>query len=127
MLVDGYGLIFRAYHAIQNSMSTSTGELTNAVYGFASMLFNLLNNEAPTYAVVALEGGRTFRHDEFEEYKAHRGEMPDELRLQVLRIRQLVEALNIPVIEREGYEADDVIGSLSKRLAEHGLNVVVLT
>lgn len=128
MLVDGYGLIFRAYHAIQSSMSTSSGELTNAVYGFASMLFNLLNNMKPDYAVVALEGGRTFRHDSFEDYKANRGEMPEELRGQVLRIRELIDALNIPIIERPGYEADDVIGSLAATCPERsGLRVLVLT
>jgi DNA polymerase I len=128
MLVDGYGLIFRAYHAIQSSMSTSSGELTNAVYGFASMLFNLLNNLKPDYAVVALEGGRTFRHEAFEDYKAHRGEMPNELRGQVKRIRELVEVLNIPIIERDGYEADDVIGSLAASCpTRNNLHVVVLT
>jgi DNA polymerase-1 len=127
MLVDGYGLIFRAFHAIQTSMSTSTGELTNAVYGFASMLFNLLNAMKPDYAVVALEGGQTFRHEEFEEYKANRAAMPDELRSQVDRIRELVDALNIPVVQRERYEADDVIGSMACKYAAQGLRVAVLT
>jgi DNA polymerase-1 len=128
MLVDGYGLIFRAYHAIQTSMSTSQGELTNAVYGFASMLFNLLNSMKPEYAVVALEGGPTFRHEQFEEYKANRTEMPHELRGQVVRIRQLIDTLNIPVVELPGYEADDVIGSLARKYAnEDGLQVAILT
>jgi DNA polymerase-1 len=128
MLVDGYGLIFRAYHAIQTSMSTSQGELTNAVYGFASMLFNLLNSMKPAYAVVALEGGPTFRHEQFEDYKANRTEMPHELRSQVVRIRQLIDTLNIPVVELPGYEADDVIGSLARKYAnEDGLQVAILT
>lgn len=128
MLVDGYGLIFRAYHAIQTSMSTSQGELTNAVYGFASMLFNLLNSMKPAYAVVALEGGPTFRHEQFEEYKANRAEMPEELRGQVVRIRQLIDTLNIPVVELAGYEADDVIGSLARKYAnQDGLRVAILT
>jgi DNA polymerase-1 len=128
MLVDGYGLIFRAYHAIQTSMSTSQGELTNAVYGFASMLFNLLNSMKPAYAVVALEGGQTFRHEQFEDYKANRAEMPHELRSQVIRIRQLIDTLNIPVVELPGYEADDVIGSLARKFAsQDGLQVAILT
>ncbi len=127
MLVDGYGLIFRAFFAIQSPMSTSEGEPTNAVYGFASMLFNLLNNMKPEFAIVALESGKTFRHDVFADYKATRAEFPPELRSQVVRIRELIDALNIPIVERDNYEADDVIGSLSKTFAADGINVAVLT
>ena len=127
MLIDGYGLIFRAFYAIQASMNTSTGEPTNAVYGVASMLFNLLNNQRPEYAVMALESGRTFRHDTFEDYKGTRAEMPNELRVQIGRIRQLIDALDIPIVERARYEADDVIGSLSLQLANRGFEVIVLT
>jgi DNA polymerase-1 len=128
MLVDGYGLIFRAYHALGATMSTSSGELTNAVYGFASMLLNVLTHQQPRYAVVALEGGRTFRHDAYEGYKAHRAAMPDDLRSQVGRIRELIDALNIPIEEREGYEADDVIGSLAARCARNlGVRVLIVT
>lgn len=128
MLVDGYGLIFRAYHAIDGLIATSTGEQTNAVFGFARMLLDVLNNEKPDYAIVALEGGRTFRHDSFEEYKANRAEMPDDLRAQVTRVRQLIEALNIPIEERPGYEADDVIGSLSAHCAKDDeLHVLIVT
>src|SRR5689334_17033830 len=103
MLVDGYGLIFRAYHAIDPSMATSTGEQTNAVFGFARMLLDVIDNQKPDYAIVALEGGRTFRHDSYDGYKANRAEMPQDLRAQVGRVRQLIEALNIPIEEREGY------------------------
>ncbi|MEA2594158.1 MAG: polymerase [Thermomicrobiales bacterium] len=128
MLVDGYGLIFRAFHALQSTMSTSTGELTNAVFGFASMLLGVLNTQKPTHAIVALEGGRTFRHDAYEGYKANRAAMPDDLRSQVVRIRQLIDALNVPIEERDGYEADDVIGSLAARCSrEFGLHVVIVT
>ncbi|MEZ4532386.1 MAG: DNA polymerase I [Thermomicrobiales bacterium] len=127
MLIDGFGLIFRAFYAIQASMNTSSGEPTNAVYGVASMLFNLLNNQQPDFAVMALESGRTFRHDTFEEYKGTRAEMPNELRVQIGRIRQLIEALDIPIVERELYEADDVIGSLSRQFAQQGYDVIVLT
>lgn len=127
MLIDGYGLIFRAFYAIQAPMSTSSGEPTNAVYGVASMLFNILNNQRPDYAVMALESGRTFRHDHFEEYKGTRGEMPQELRVQIERIYQLIQALDIPMVSKELYEADDVIGTLSKEMANDGFEVIVLT
>src|SRR5262245_55929438 len=80
MLVDGYGLIFRAYHAIDPSMATSEGEQTNAVFGFARMLLDVIDGQKPDYAIVALEGGRTFREDLYEDYKANRGAMPDDLR-----------------------------------------------
>ncbi|MCA9859198.1 MAG: DNA polymerase I [Thermomicrobiales bacterium] len=127
MLIDGYGLIFRAFFAIQASMNTSSGEPTNAVYGVASMLFNLLNNQRPDFAVMALESGRTFRHETFEDYKGTRAEMPNELRVQLDRIRQLIDALDIPVVERDLYEADDIIGSLSRKLPAEGYDVIVLT
>jgi DNA polymerase-1 len=128
VLVDGFGLIFRAYHALPPSMATASGEQTNAVYGFASMLLDVLNQRKPTYAVVALEKGHTFRHEAYEGYKANRGEMPEDLREQVSRVRELIGALRIPIEERDGYEADDVIGSLSRELPrDHGLSVVVVT
>ena len=128
VLIDGYGLIFRAYYAIKNEIATSKGEVVNAVFGFASMLLDVLNREQPQHAIVALESGRTFRDDEYTEYKANRGAMPDDLRPQVLRVRQMIEALNIPIEEREGYEADDVIGSLAHRSAERGdVRVIIVT
>jgi DNA polymerase-1 len=128
VLIDGYGLIFRAYHAIKNEIVTSQGETVNAVFGFASMLLDVLRNEQPEYAIVAMEGGRTFRDDDYAEYKANRGAMPDDLRPQVARIRQLMDALNIPVEERDGFEADDVIGSLSRLCCERGdVRVIIVT
>ncbi|MDQ3692767.1 MAG: DNA polymerase I [Chloroflexota bacterium] len=128
LLVDGYGLIFRAYHALPSSIGTSAGEQVNAVFGFASMLLDVLRNERPDYAIIALEGGKTFREEEFAEYKANRGEMPDDLRSQVTRVRELIEALGIPIEERPGYEADDVIGSLSRKCSTEGdLRVVIVT
>lgn len=128
MLVDGYGLIFRAYHALPPSLATAGGEQTNAVFGFASMLLDVLRSQQPDYAVVALEGGRTFRHDSFADYKANRSSMPDDLRKQVERVQQLIDALNIPIERRDGYEADDVIGSISTRCAnEARLRVLIVT
>jgi DNA polymerase-1 len=128
ILIDGYGLIFRAYHAIDAAMATSSGEQTNAVFGFTRMLLGVLDSQKPDYAIVALEGGKTFRHDEYDGYKATRTAMPDDLRSQVGRVRAIIDAMNIPIIEREGFEADDVIGSLSHRLADdHGLSVLIVT
>ena len=128
MLIDGYGLIFRAYHAIDTAMATSSGEQTNAVFGFTRMLLDVLDAQRPHYAIVALEGGKTFRHDEYDGYKATRSAMPEDLRSQVGRVREIIDAMNIPIMQRDGYEADDVIGSLSHRLAdEHGLRVLIVT
>jgi DNA polymerase-1 len=128
VLIDGYGLIFRAYYAIKNEISTSKGEVVNAVFGFASMLLDVLNRERPEHAIIALEGGRTFREEEYADYKANRGAMPDDLRPQVERVRQLIAALNIPVEERDGYEADDVIGSLARHCRERGdIRVIIVT
>lgn len=127
MLVDGYGLIFRAYHALPPSMVTSAGEQTNAVYGFASMLLDTLNSRMPDYAVVALDAGRTFRHDVFADYKANRDETPEDLKQQVGRVIQFVHTLGIPTLEKEGYEADDVIGSLVRSCVDAGHDVLIVT
>jgi DNA polymerase-1 len=128
LLIDGYGLIFRAYHAIKNGFTTSAGEQVNAVYGFAAMLLDVLRREQPDYAVVALEGGKTFREEQFDAYKAHRAPMPDDLRPQIGRIEDLIAALAIPIERRQGYEADDVIGTLATRCGASGdLRVVIVT
>src|SRR3954454_7774262 len=128
MLIDGYGLIFRAYHAIDTAMATSSGEQTNAVFGFTRMLLDVLRIHKPDYAIVALDGGKTFRHDHYDGYKGTRSEMPQDLRDQIGRVREIIDVMNIPTVLREGYEADDIIGSLSKRLAEEdGLHVLIIT
>ena len=128
LLIDGFGLIFRAYYAIKNEVSTSKGETVNAVFGFASMLLDVLNRERPDHAIIALEGGRTFREAEYTEYKANRGAMPEDLKPQVGRVRQLIDALNIPIEEREGFEADDVIGSIARISRERGdVQVLIVT
>ncbi len=127
VLVDGYGLIFRAYHALPPSMATASGEQTNAVFGFTAMLLDVLNARRPDYVVIALESGKTFRHDLFADYKGTRGDMPEDLRGQIGRVTQLIATLGIPVEQRELYEADDVIGSLSRRLAADGMQVVIVT
>jgi len=125
-LIDGYSNIFRAFYAIRN-LSSSRGEPTNAVYGFVTMLRKLLREENPELVGVALEGGRTFRSDKFEEYKANRRPMPEDLASQLPWIRRVLEAYRIPTLELAGFEADDVLGSLACRAAEAGYDVVLVS
>lgn len=127
MLVDGFGLIFRAYHALPPTLSTASGEQTNAVYGFASMLLDVIASRKPDYAVIALEGGKTFRHDILDAYKGTRAETPPDLIEQIDRVKELIAALGIPVRQKETFEADDVIGSLSRSLADEGYDVIIVT
>jgi DNA polymerase-1 len=127
VLIDGHSLAYRAFHALPEDMATSQGELTNAVFGFVSMLLNVLRDEAPTHVAVTFDKGRTFRHDMYAEYKATRAEMPDELRTQMDRIRQVVKTMNIPVFEEEGYEADDLLGTLSRQAGEQGVDTLIVT
>jgi DNA polymerase-1 len=127
LLVDGHALVYRAYHALPPDLRTSKGEATNAVLGFTGMLLDTLRLRAPRYAVVTFDKGRTFRHDQFAEYKAQRGPMPDDLRDQLHRVREMVEALGIPIMEQEGYEADDLIGTLAKQAEGEGLDTYILT
>ena len=127
LLVDGHGLAYRAFHALPDTLTTSKGEPTNAVFGFTSMLLEALNQLKPDYVVVCFDAGRTFRHDQFTAYKAHRPEMPDDLRQQMERIRQVVEALGIPIFAQEGYEADDLIGTLAQQAVAQGFDVVIVT
>ncbi|MDY7041556.1 MAG: DNA polymerase I, partial [Chloroflexota bacterium] len=107
--------------------STRSGELTNASYGFTSMLLNVLRDERPDYVIVAFDVGRTFCHEEYAEYKAHRRKMPEELHYQFERIREILKALNIPIVEKPGYEADDVLGTLSRQAAAQGLETLIVT
>lgn len=127
VLVDGFGLIFRAYYAIPTTLSTANGEQTNAVYGFAAMLLDVLQKRKPTHVAIALETGKTFRHDLYPEYKGTRAAMPEDLREQLDRVRELIDALSIPVEIKDNYEADDIIGTLSKQLAAEGHEVIVIT
>lgn len=127
VLVDGHALAYRAYHALPPDLRTSTGEPTNAVLGFTQMLLDTLRNHAPQYVVVTFDKGRTFRHENFAEYKAQRGPMPDDLRQQLGRVREIVEAMGIPIAEEAGYEADDLIGTLAKQAEADGLDTYILT
>lgn len=114
MLIDGNALLHRAYHAYP-PLSTPKGELINAVYGFTSMLLNVLDKLSPTHCAVAWDvKGPTFRKQEFAEYKANRGPMDEDLASQIDRTKEVVQSLNIPQFGIEGYEADDIIGTLAR-------------
>ena len=116
VLIDGHALVHRAYHALP-PLSTGQGELVNAVYGFASILLKVLKDLQPDYIAATFDlAGPTFRHKEFEEYKATRVKAPDELYAQIGRVKDVLAAFNIPVWEKEGYEADDVIGTIAKQV-----------
>jgi len=133
-LVDGHGLAYRAYYALTaggtrtNAFQTSSGEPTAGVYGFTSILLRIFEQENPDYLAVVFDKGKTFRHEIFDDYKGTRAKMPDDLRSQVERMREIVDAFNIPRLEREKYEADDVIGSVARWASEEkGLGVKIIT
>lgn len=133
-LLDGHGLAYRAYYALTaggtrtNAFQTSSGEPTAGVYGFTSILLRIFEQENPDYLAVVFDKGKTFRHEMYEDYKGTRAKMPDDLRPQVERMREIVDAFNIPRLERENYEADDVLGSVARWASEEkGLGVKIIT
>ncbi|GFE60201.1 DNA polymerase I [Geobacter sp. AOG2] len=126
-LVDGSSYIYRAYYAIRH-LSSPSGHPTNAIYGFIQMLLKLIKDHDPKHLAVVFDAGRiTFRTGIYPEYKANRAAMPDDLRQQVGPIREVVRAFNIPALELEGFEADDIIGALAARYSALGGRVVVVT
>ena len=127
VLIDGHSLAFRAFHAIPLGLTAPDGELTNAVFGFTSMLLNVLRDQQPEYVAVAFDVGKTFRHEMFPAYKGHRERMPDELRTQIERIKQVVETLNIPIFTAEGFEADDVLATLARQAEGEGVDSLIVT
>ena len=128
LLFDGNALIHRAFHALPPLTQSKTGELVNAVYGFASTLLKVLAEFKPTHWAVAFDRPTpTFRHEMFAEYKAQRPATPDELKSQIKRVHQLVEAFHIPVFEIDGFEADDILGTLSKQADEQGIETIIVT
>ncbi len=131
-LIDGHALAYRMYFALTAGGSsqrwqTAAGVPTAGIYGFARELVRILEQEKPEYLAVAFDVGKTFRDEIFPEYKGTREKMPDDLRPQLDRIRQMVDAFNIPRLEMEGYEADDVLGSVARIAAEQGLGVKIVT
>jgi len=131
-LIDGHALAYRMYFALTAGASsqrwqTSAGVPTAGIYGFARELVRILEQEKPEYLAVAFDVGKTFRDEIFPEYKGTREKMPDDLRPQLDRIRQMVDAFNIPRLEMDGYEADDVLGTVARLAAEQGLGVKIIT
>ena len=118
ILIDGNAIIHRSYHALP-PLSTKKGELVNAVYGFASTLLSVIEKFKPDYVVASFDlAGPTFRHEQFEDYKANRVKGDDELYAQIPRVKEVVTAFNIPIYEKAGFEADDVIGTIAKQVQE---------
>lgn len=127
VLIDANSLIHRAYHALP-LLRTSKGVYTNAVYGFTMMLLRLLEDEKPEYIVAAFDKkGPTFRHGEYAEYKAHREKIPEELSSQFPLLKSLLSAFNIAIFEVDGYEADDILGTISKKANEIGIETLIVT
>ncbi len=129
LLLDGHSLAYRAFFALPvENFSTTTGQPTNAVYGFTSMLINVLRDEAPSHLAVAFDVGRkTFRSEIYAEYKANRSESPTDFRGQVSLIQEVLAALHVPVITAENYEADDVIATLTVQAVDAGMDVLICT
>ena len=129
LLIDAYAMIYRAYYAfIRAPRMNSRGENTSAIFGFVVTLEDLIKRIKPTHMAVAFDpAGPTFRHEAYEQYKAQRQETPEDIRWAVPRIKQLLEAMNIPVLDVPGYEADDVIGTLAHKAEENGFEVYMAT
>jgi DNA polymerase-1 len=128
LLFDGNALVHRAFHAIPPLTISKTGEMVNAVQGFASTLLKVLNEIKPTHWAIAFDRpGPTFRHEKFEEYKAQRPKTPEELVSQIQRVHQLVDTFHIPTFEIDGYEADDVLGTLSRQATQRNVDTLIVT
>ena len=129
LLIDAYAMIYRAYYAfIRAPRMNSRGENTSAVFGFVVTFEDLLKRLKPTHIAVAFDpAGPTFRHEAFEQYKAQRQETPEDIRWAVPRIKQILNAMNVPVLEVAGYEADDVIGTLARQAEKEGFEVYMAT
>src|SRR6188508_1978454 len=129
LLLDGHSLAYRAFFALPvENFSTTTGQHTNAVYGFTSMLINVLRDEKPTHIGVAFDVSRqTFRLAEYSEYKAKRNKTPDEFGSQLPLIEEVLNALRIPFLKKDGFEADDIIATLVTQAVADGMEVLILT
>lgn len=127
VLVDGSSFLFRAYHAVP-PLTNTQGEPTNAIFGVANMLRRLISDHKTDYFTVVFDApGRTFRHDLFDQYKANRPPMPDDLRVQIEPLHRLIRAMGLPLVMESGVEADDVLGALAQDAANHGFDVVIST
>ena len=126
-LIDGHSQLYRAFYAIRG-LTTGDGRPSNAVYGFVAMLRKLIRERRPDYLAVAFDmPGPTFRHEMFEDYKATRKAPPEEFLTQIPMVRTVLQAMDIPVLGEEGYEADDILGAVARRAVERGIDVVLVT
>ncbi|MGH2506097.1 MAG: DNA polymerase I [Ktedonobacteraceae bacterium] len=128
IVIDGHAMIHRAYHAVPETLATKKGEVVNATFGFTSLLIKALNEIKPDYMAVTFDRPTpTFRHQQFAPYKAHRPLLPDNMRPQFERIREVVQAFGIPIYEMDGFEADDVLGTISCQATQLGVKTIILT
>ncbi len=126
-LIDGSAYIHRAYHAVRG-LSNSSGLPTNATFGFTRMLIKLMADRKPSHVAMFFDAkGPTFRHERYDQYKANRPPMPEDLVAQLPWIHKVTEAFNIPIFEMQGFEADDLIGTLARQAEENGFRVVMVT
>nr|WP_238300643.1 5'-3' exonuclease H3TH domain-containing protein [Prevotella micans] len=127
-LIDAYALIYRSYYAfIKNPRINSKGDNTSAVLGFCNTLHEVLTKEKPTHIAVAFDYGKTFRHERFPDYKAQREETPEDIKRSVPIIKEILEAMHVPVLQVDGFEADDVIGTLAVKFSNEGIATYMLT
>ena len=127
ILVDGSSFLFRAYHAIP-PLTNPKGEPTNAIYGVSNMLRKLIADYQSDYVTVVFDApGKTFRNDLYDQYKAHRPSMPDDLRVQIEPLHNLIRAMGLPLIMEPDVEADDVLGALAQHAAQEGFSVIIST
>ncbi len=127
LLIDGHSIMHRAFYGIPD-LTTAEGIHTNAVYGFLNIMFKFMETEKPDYLTVAFDlSAPTFRHKMFEEYKGTRKPMPQELREQIPMMKELLSAMKIPVVSLEGWEADDILGTLGKKGEEAGFEVTIVS
>ena len=128
-IIDGMALIYRAHFAmIKNPLTTKNGQHTSAIYGFANSIFKLIRDENPDYLAIAMDCKEpTFRHKMYNEYKANREAMPDELVSQLSLIDEMLDSMNIPVIKKPGFEADDIMGTIGKVASAKGLTTYLVS
>lgn len=129
VLIDGHALAYRVFYALPlEAFTTKLGEPTNATYGFTRTLLDLIyGDDPPYYLAVSFDLGATFRDALFAEYKGTREKMPEELRVQIERIREVVHTFNIPILDLDGYEADDVLGTVARQAAAQQVPVHIIT
>ncbi len=127
VLLDAHALIHRAYHAIPTDLLSPSGEPTKAVFGFTSTLLKVVKEIQPQYVAAAFDVGKSFRSAQFADYKATRPKLADDLAAQIARVREICEALGIPIYAKEGFEADDLLGALAKQASARGIDTIIVT